>query len=417
MDEPSTWKDKVFTEELSIVLSGLALLGMIATVVLFICFGDWQFSTVLNEEKIAQFGDFVGGVIGTILAFVAAILYYVALKAQRKDIAINQQSMTLQTEALKKQIEEFEKQKEELELSRKVYEQQSKTMAEQERIMRIQQFESSFYSLLNVYISIKNNLNTHTEGKDYFMSIYLELKSSYTNINNHPCECHNNLVHLYETLFLNHQGQLAHYFKIIYRLIKMIDTNITLSENEKIEYIKIIRSQFTDFELIIMYYNYHSVYGDKSKGLMYKYNLLKHIETVDKIDYILKYNIKSGRKELIPFYRFISMFVEKGINQMCNLDFIEERIEDEFTPLGCIVSIVNGEKLKLNISFEDKVKCQNISAHMFHDLIYDKLFLSQFSYITDGILDTEYTEINSQKIVYSYILNSSKIKEINVDKY
>ena len=43
---------------------------------------------ILDEAKVAQFGDFVGGVVGTLLAFVAAILYYVALKEQRKDIAI-----------------------------------------------------------------------------------------------------------------------------------------------------------------------------------------------------------------------------------------------------------------------------------------------------------------------------------------
>jgi len=412
-----TWTDRVFTEKLSAILTLIAVFGILITIIVFIVFGSWEFSTVINEEKIAQFGDFIGGVIGTILAFVAAILYYVALKAQREDIAINQQSMKLQTEALQKQIEEFEKQKEELELSRKVYEQQSKTMVQQERIMRIQQFESSFYSFFNVYISIKNNLNTSIEGKDYFMSIYLELESSYTNTNNHPCECHNCLVLLYEKLFLNHQGQLAHYFKTIYRLVKMIDTNITLLENEKVEYIKIVRSQLTDYELLIMYYNYHSVYGDKSKGLVYKYNLLKHIATIDKIDYTLKYNIKLNRKELIPFYRFISMFIEKGVNKMCNLEFTEDSIEDEFIPLMCIVSIVNEDNMRLDISFEDKGKCHYISMEMLYDLIYDKLFLSQFSYITDGILDTKYTEINNKKIVYSYILNSSKIKELNIDKY
>jgi hypothetical protein len=84
-------------------------------------FGSWNFSQTLDESKIGQFGDFIGGVIGTILAFVAAVLYYVALKEQRKDIAINQEAAKLQNEALKKQIEEFEKQKEELELTRKVY--------------------------------------------------------------------------------------------------------------------------------------------------------------------------------------------------------------------------------------------------------------------------------------------------------
>lgn len=41
-------------------------------------------------------------------------------------------------------------------------------MKEQEHTMKIQQFESSFYSFLNVYITIKNELNNNDQDKDFF---------------------------------------------------------------------------------------------------------------------------------------------------------------------------------------------------------------------------------------------------------
>ena len=167
--------DKIFSEKLSAVIAITSLICLLVSIYIFIIHGSWQFSPILDEAKVAQFGDFVGGVVGTLLAFVAAILYYVALKEQRKDIAINQKSMNLQNEALAKQIEEFEKQKEELALTRIVYEQQCKTMKEQEHTMKIQQFESSFYSFLNVYIAIKNELNTNDEEKDFFKTIFFKL--------------------------------------------------------------------------------------------------------------------------------------------------------------------------------------------------------------------------------------------------
>ena len=166
--------DKIFSEKLSAVIAITSLICLLVSIYIFIIHGSWQFSPILDEAKVAQFGDFVGGVVGTLLAFVAAILYYVALKEQRKDIAINQKSMNLQNEALAKQIEEFEKQKEELALTRIVYEQQCKTMKEQEHTMKIQQFESSFYSFLNVYIAIKNELNTNDEEKDFFKTIFFK---------------------------------------------------------------------------------------------------------------------------------------------------------------------------------------------------------------------------------------------------
>jgi uncharacterized membrane protein required for colicin V production len=128
--KPTKFSEKFFSENLSRILAIISFICIIVAAVVFFIFGSWEFSSTLDESIIGQFGDFIGGVFGTLLAFVAAILYYVALKEQRKDIAINQKSAKLQNDALLKQIEEFEKQKEELELTREVYEQQSKTMRE-----------------------------------------------------------------------------------------------------------------------------------------------------------------------------------------------------------------------------------------------------------------------------------------------
>lgn len=264
--------DKIFSEKLSAVIAITSLICLLVSIYIFIIHGSWQFSPILDEAKVAQFGDFVGGVVGTLLAFVAAILYYVALKEQRKDIAINQKSMNLQNEALAKQIEEFEKQKEELALTRIVYEQQCKTMKEQEHTMKIQQFESSFYSFLNVYIAIKNELNTNDEEKDFFKTIFFKLCESIDIelIDKSPLNCHKIVEKKYIDLFLHNKGRLSHYFKTIYRLLKIIDSSLCLNNKEKMFYAKIIRSQLTDYELLIMYYNYHSAYANKSTILIYR---------------------------------------------------------------------------------------------------------------------------------------------------
>ena len=65
-------------------------------------------------------------------------------------------------------------------------------MKEQEHTMKIQQFESSFYAFLNVYIAIKNELNNNDEEKDFFKTIFLKLNGSVDVelINESPLNCH-----------------------------------------------------------------------------------------------------------------------------------------------------------------------------------------------------------------------------------
>ena len=257
-------------EKASIVLIAIGILLLVFAVISFLWM-DFDFSTSsqIKSDKWGQFGDFIGGIVGTLWALAGVLLFYIALIEQRKDIKTNQEALILQVKALNKQVEEFELQRKELESSRKVYEQQTKTN-------RIQQFESHFYALLNVYLKIKDSLNNLDDNKDYFKSLYDKLRVEYTesaDIITH----HNNLIQAYVKLFNNERGHLSHYFKCFYRLIKMIELNQFLEESEKVQYSKILRSQLTDYEQLIMQYNSYSVYGIKARPLILKYNLFKHV--------------------------------------------------------------------------------------------------------------------------------------------
>ena len=154
------WQN-ILNEKVGLLISLIGILLIILGLYLFLIHGNWEKSSVLDESKIGQFGDFIGGVVGTLFALAGVILYYAALVDQRKDFKTNQDALNLQVKALNQQIVEFQEQRKELEITRQIYEQQNRTM-------KIQQFESNFYSYLNVYITIKNNLNSGSEQKDFF---------------------------------------------------------------------------------------------------------------------------------------------------------------------------------------------------------------------------------------------------------
>ena len=162
---------RVFTEKAGFILVVVGFVIIIGAIIAFVYFRSWSFSSTINEEIVGQFGDFVGGVVGTLFALVGVVLYYVALTEQRKDLKINHDNLKIQTDALKQQIEEFKAQKEEMAETRKVYEQQTTLFQEQTNLYReqseamkkqaeeaknqtaiylVEQFDSSFYPLLNL---------------------------------------------------------------------------------------------------------------------------------------------------------------------------------------------------------------------------------------------------------------------------
>ena len=69
--------EKVFTEKAGFILVVVGFVIIIGAIIAFACFRSWSFSSTINEEIVGQFGDFVGGVVGTLFALVGVVLYYV----------------------------------------------------------------------------------------------------------------------------------------------------------------------------------------------------------------------------------------------------------------------------------------------------------------------------------------------------
>lgn len=98
-------------------------------------------SKPISKEEFAQYGDFVGGIVGSIWALAGVILFYVALNEQRKDLRINQK-------ALKQQIKEFKLQRKELEETKNVF--------------NIQKFDNTFFNLLGILNDIFHSMSLDT---------------------------------------------------------------------------------------------------------------------------------------------------------------------------------------------------------------------------------------------------------------
>ena len=407
-----------FSDNTAFITALISIAVLIGSLVAFLCFGSWSFSWLLDEQIIANFGDFVGGVVGTLLAFTAAILYYVALREQRKDVKSNQRSLSLQQKALEQQIEEFKQQRVELEETRKVYERQTTLMAEQSHIMKLQQFESSFYSMLKVYMDCKNQMNVKTPQcfQKWLEEIENALPVSFTD--NDIFTRQGEIMSSYEDIYIKYRDDLAPYFKTVYRILYMIDNTATLDDKEKMQYVKIFRAQLGENEIKMLYYNYHSSISGSARNLSYKLNFMKHYDYLTSIDAKRVHRADLIKdKEFTLFVRNIESFIKESINRYCEgFSDDDQSHQMQFEYKNIISEISSSPDICISLSIP--VKSERLSKEFctfFSDFMCDRLFLSQYSRKKELLTLSETGEVDNRRI-YTCTLHSSFVQKIKTDE-
>ncbi|WP_445719969.1 putative phage abortive infection protein [Flavobacterium sp.] len=265
-------------------------------------------------SKIGTYGDFFGGILNPILAFIGIIAASLAFYAQY--------------EANKQVQVQFE---------------------EQKKNDYVQKFESNFYNLLSIHHQIVSDIDLKTkkifhfnkelesfikENKfvdesfaeniiiesesssrdafvyifdllDYFLWIDMEIYygndieyikdnikdvNKFHNIfkNKYEIKCNGHILvskfpDIYNTIYSAVSSDLGHYFRNLYRIVKYIDnanfsSNLIQDYKIKYDYTSILRAQISDAELKILFLNciyYHG--NEKFKPLLEKYTFFKII--------------------------------------------------------------------------------------------------------------------------------------------
>jgi hypothetical protein len=242
-------KNKILKQRLlfsmALIFSGIVIgVGFIID----LCLENYINFGTLNFEHSAHAGDFIGGVVGTIFTLVGIVLLYETLSLQRN---------------------EFEE-------SRKVFEKQ--------------QFENKFFSLLHLYKEIIStfhyDLPTSSQkyvGKEFFAKHKSDFVNSYLPTNSY-FKNRKIATSKYIEFYLSNKEELGQYFRTLYRLFKLIKDSKN-AENEKIEYIKIVRGQLSESELFFINYNASTDIGKNFRPLVIYYNIIKHLPLLEKVEF------------------------------------------------------------------------------------------------------------------------------------
>lgn len=90
------------------------------------------------------------------------------------------------------------------------------------------------------------------------------------------------LIKIYDHYFHVHQSDLGHYFRNLYYIVRYIEKS-RIRKDEKIEFIKILRSQLSNYELLLLSYNCIHPYGHEFFKYVESYELLKSLNNELKV--------------------------------------------------------------------------------------------------------------------------------------
>ena len=223
---------------LSALLALILFLGFLHKRTLF------RFEYPLDTEAVGQYGDFIGGVVGTIIS---AVLLYFTFKLQREESESN---------AL---------------------------------VYKKEQLNDTFYRLIDQYQKIIDTISYNDDdsfftGKEALHRKYADLQMGFVNTDN-DSRNRKNAIAAYQEFYSFNRDYVPTLYRIMYRICDVINSAASGLDGHRVKLMKVFRAQMNDIELCLLRYNAMSLQGKKFVPFINKYNLIKHLPPIELLEY------------------------------------------------------------------------------------------------------------------------------------
>lgn len=275
------------------------------------------FDGFVKTEVIGQYGDFVGGVIGTIL------------------------SVVLLSDTFKSQIKE------------------SKNNAQ---VFESQQLNELVFHLLDQYNSVVasftiakddvHGIRTILNGKEGLHYALVKMQEEFASLD--MTHSRKVALGLFQSFYDSHEDFAPIYFRTIYRIFDVID-KAEVNDDVKVKYAKLIRCQFTETELVMLRYNAMWPVGKNMRVLINEFNLLKHIRPLELLEYLEWRNrlTESSRRKV----NILLYMVQKQVHDLFLSDDTTRAITSFRTKYNINVSkLENGTVCKFDFTRNTRIQ-------------------------------------------------------------
>jgi len=246
-------------------------LAKLFAVVIFLWILTWILLSnfIDTPEERGLFGDQFGSINALFsgLAFAGIVL---TIYLQKRELELQRKELELTRKELKGQKEQLEA--------------QNKTLMLQHKTLKHQNFENTFFQLLNLHSQIVEVMifeiskERISKGRDCFFHWYNHLTPRYGKMRQqHPALSELEYMNkVYLDFNSSFKGSLGHYFRTLYNIFKFVNNSNVV---DKTLYTHLVRAQLSNYELTMIFYNCLSSLGnEKFKPLIEKYGVLKHFD-------------------------------------------------------------------------------------------------------------------------------------------
>jgi uncharacterized membrane protein len=237
------------------VVAAILTLIVAATVGVIIYFSD-------GLSEFGTWGDFFGGFLNPILTFITFCSVLITIILQQNELSLARREFTRSADALEKQIQAIDK----------------------------QNFESTFFGMLSLHNELVEAIVTRrtsfagpgqvTEkvwnGREAFLRFTLKLSDTEDSIakNTEFKDMRGLMEAAYRHFWGDSRQALGHYFRYLYNVIRFVeDSNFAGPK-----YMRLLRAQLSDYELVLIMYNCLSEQGAAFKVLVEKHKILNNLE-------------------------------------------------------------------------------------------------------------------------------------------
>lgn len=214
----------------------------------------------IGRSNFGEWGDFFGGVLNPLLTFLTFMGLLVTIVIQQTELRESRVELKRSADALLEQSESLKK----------------------------QNFESTFFQMLTIHNGIVNSIDlikdgNVSRGRDCFNAFYTRLNKIYRENKSNASGKYDesSIIKLsYDQFWKSHQTELRHYYRYLYNIVRFVkETNFVDGP-----YIRLIRAQLSDQELLLLFYNCISKNGGNFTKLVEEFSLLDNLPKIRLLD-------------------------------------------------------------------------------------------------------------------------------------
>lgn len=211
----------------------------------------------INKSTFGEWGDFFGGVLNPILTFLTFMGLLITIVIQQTELRESRVELKRSADALRDQNESLKK----------------------------QNFENTFFQMLEIHNQIVNSIDLIsddgkvTRGRDCFSVFYTRFNKIYRENKEKANGKHSeeSVIKLaYQLFWKDHQTELGHYFRYLYNVVRFIKDANQING----PYLRLIRAQLSDQELLLIFYNCISSNGGNFTPLVVEFSILDNLPTI-----------------------------------------------------------------------------------------------------------------------------------------